>query len=434
MSDTEVEPVHPTTSERSPGDSRARAWIVTGLLVVFMMINFADKSVLGLAADPIRRDLGLSATAYGYANSAFFLLFSVSTVAVGFAADRVRSRWLLLGMALLWSIAQLPLALGGGAAALLASRILLGAAEGPAFPVAEHSALSWFPAGRRSLPSALVLAGTALGVIVSTPTLASVIDHHGWRTAFAAVAVAGFAWAAAWLALGSERRDARPVQKARDVGGPALGGAAVGYRRIVTTPTWIGASLAYFCAYWMVALSLVWLPSYLHDAVGYSTTTAARLVAAAWAVFTVVLLGHGALAGALTRRGVGSRWAGARFGALALTVSGLASCALPHLGRGTGFVLALLGIGVGAVMVNVSVTAVAELAPPARRGGALSAMNAVATLSGVIAPSVVGRLVDAHGAGGYRDALLLTGVVLLVGALAAATLVNPARDAHRLAR
>ncbi|MCX5443008.1 hypothetical protein OHB53_43535 [Streptomyces sp. NBC_00056] len=43
-----------------------------------MMVNFADKSVLGPAADEIRADLHLSATQFGPANSAFFLLFSVA--------------------------------------------------------------------------------------------------------------------------------------------------------------------------------------------------------------------------------------------------------------------------------------------------------------------------------------------------------------------
>lgn len=151
--------------------SGARAWIVTGLLVAFMMVNFADKSVLGLAADEIRADMGLSATDFGLANSAFFLLFSVAAGAVGLLADRVRPKWLLLAMALLWSVAQTPAALGGGLAVLIGSRVLLGAAEGPAFPVAQQAALSWFPNHRRNLPGALVTLGVTLGVITAAPGL-----------------------------------------------------------------------------------------------------------------------------------------------------------------------------------------------------------------------------------------------------------------------
>ncbi|SCF67287.1 Major Facilitator Superfamily protein, partial [Streptomyces sp. Ncost-T6T-2b] len=139
--------------------SSVRAWTVTALLVVFMMINFADKSVLGLAADEIRADLGLSATQFGLANSAFFLLFSVAAVVVGMAADRVSPKVLILVMALLWSVAQVPAAIGGGLAVLVASRVFLGAAEGPAFPVAQQAALSWFPNEKRNLPGALITIG-----------------------------------------------------------------------------------------------------------------------------------------------------------------------------------------------------------------------------------------------------------------------------------
>src|SRR5690348_17334792 len=106
-------PQHPTGTV-APAGARTRAWTVTVLLVVFMMVNFADKSVLGLAADEIRADLHLSATRFGLVNGAFFLLFSVAAVLVGLAADRVSPKILLLLMALLWSVAQVPAAIGGG--------------------------------------------------------------------------------------------------------------------------------------------------------------------------------------------------------------------------------------------------------------------------------------------------------------------------------
>ena len=34
-------------------DDRNRAWIVVALLFIFMVINFADKAVIGIAAVPI---------------------------------------------------------------------------------------------------------------------------------------------------------------------------------------------------------------------------------------------------------------------------------------------------------------------------------------------------------------------------------------------
>ncbi|MEU2494093.1 MFS transporter [Streptomyces sp. NPDC007883] len=188
------------------------------------MINFADKSVLGLAADQIREDLGLSAAAFGLANSAFFLLFSVCGAAVGLLADRIRPKWLLLAMAVLWSLSQAPLAVGGGFAVLIASRVLLGAAEGPAFPVAQQATLSWFPNHRRNLPGALIVLGITLGVLVAAPVLTWVIHHHGWRSAVAVVALAGVVWALLWIPFGGEG----PYAATPDKASPASAGPGDG--------------------------------------------------------------------------------------------------------------------------------------------------------------------------------------------------------------
>ncbi|MEV8563893.1 MFS transporter [Streptomyces sp. NPDC051917] len=436
MPNTDLTPV--TLTEPVPTNLRHRrqAWTVTGLLVVFMMVNFADKSVLGLAADPIRHDLGLSATGFGLANSAFFLLFSLCGATGGLLADRVRPRWLLLGMALLWSIAQMPMALGGGLIALVASRIVLGAAEGPAFPVAQHSALAWFPDRRRNLPGALINVGIALGVVLAAPGLTWMIQHHGWRSAFAAVAVAGVVWAAAWAVFGKDRAS---QAESRSAGACASSGGeessrAPSYRRILTTRTWIGATIGYFSTYWMIALSLVWVPSYLHDGLGYSTTTAAALVAAIWAVNGIALLVQAALTGRLLRRGVSSRWARGRVGGITLLVSALGCGALSQAARGPVTVLLLLvGFGLCGAMSTIAVTTVAEIVPARRRGGALGLMNAVVTTGGLIAPALTGYLVDAQGGAGYQHAVLLAAVLLALGGTAAVTLIDPARDARRLA-
>jgi MFS family permease len=83
--------------------------------------------------------------------SAFFLLFSVSGVVVGFLANRVRTKALMLVMSVIWAAVLLPMTVAANFAVLLASRVVLGAAEGPAFPVAVHSVYKWFGNQRRAL-------------------------------------------------------------------------------------------------------------------------------------------------------------------------------------------------------------------------------------------------------------------------------------------
>ncbi|MFZ3560585.1 MFS transporter [Streptomyces sp. BH055] len=407
-----------------------RAWTVTALLVVFMMVNFADKSVLGLAADEIRADLHLSATEFGLANSAFFLLFSVAAIVVGMAADRVSPKLLLLVMAVLWSVAQVPAAIGGGLAVLIGSRIFLGAAEGPAFPVAQQATLSWFPNGKRNLPGALITIGITLGVIISAPGLSWVIQHHGWRAALWVLAGTGVVWAVLWALFGADSPRARATVTARaaDDGAPK-----VPYRKIFASRTWIGTTLAYFMSYWSVALMLVWMPSYLRNALDYSAATAGRLVVLPWAVGALVLLGQAALTGRLMRRGVVSRKARGWVGGFMLAIGAVCCLLTPFVESVPAqTVLVALGFGFSGSYATVAATTVAELAPAARSGGALGLMNALVTVSGLLAPAAVGALVDARGDAGYQHAVLVTGVLVAIGAVLAFALIDPERDRARL--
>ncbi|MZD03906.1 MFS transporter [Streptomyces sp. SID5785] len=411
-----------------PGGGR-RAWAVTGLLVVFMMVNFADKSVLGLAGDEIRADLHLSATEFGLANSAFFLLFSAAAIVVGLAADRVSPKVLLLVMAALWSVAQVPSALGGGLAVLIGSRVFLGAAEGPAFPVAQQATLSWFPDERRNLPAALLTVGVTLGVMISAPGLTWLIQHHGWRSALWVLSAVGALWALVWAVYGADSpRTGAPRTAA---GAPRRPGIA--YRRIFATRTWIGVTVAYFTSYWSVALMLVWLPSYLRHAVGYSASTAGTVVVAPAAVGAAVLFGQAWLTGRLMRRGASGRVARGRIGAGMLAIGAVALLLAPSAdGRGAQTALIALGFGFGGAYATVAATTVAELAPANRRGGALGLMNALVTTAGLIGPAAVGALVDAQGAAGYRHAVLLSGALVAAGAVVAYVLIDPERDRARL--
>ena len=60
-----------------------KAWVMVALLFGFMMINFADKVIVGLAGVPIMTDLQLTPKQFGLVGSSFFLLFSISAVIMG---------------------------------------------------------------------------------------------------------------------------------------------------------------------------------------------------------------------------------------------------------------------------------------------------------------------------------------------------------------
>src|SRR5258708_979094 len=190
------------------------AWKITFLLFLFMLVNFADKIVVGLAGVPIMTELKLEPEEFGLLGSSFFFLFSISAIVVGFIVNRIATRWVLLALALVWALAQFPMVGTIGFTTLLVCRVILGAGEGPAFSVAAHSIYKWFPDEKRTLPTAILSQGSAFGVILAVPALNWVIVNHSWHYAFGALGVVGLMWVATCLILGHHGPLAPPAAMA----------------------------------------------------------------------------------------------------------------------------------------------------------------------------------------------------------------------------
>ena len=118
--------------------------------------------------------------------------------------NRVETRWVLAVLAVIWSLTQLPMLGNIGLWTLVGCRIVLGAGEGPSLPVALHSAYKWFENDQRTLPTAVILQGGALGIVLALPALNFIIVNYSWRWAFGALAIVGLLWVALWLALAEE--------------------------------------------------------------------------------------------------------------------------------------------------------------------------------------------------------------------------------------
>ena len=212
------------------------AWGMTALIFLFMLINFADKVVVGLAAQPIMAELHLTPEQFGLIGSSFFFLFALSAVIVGFITNHVPTRHTLLVMAIVWSLVQFPMLGTVSLEVLIACRIILGAGEGPAAPVATHAVYKWFPDSLRGLPTAIIAQGSALGVIIAVPALNWIIVNYSWHWAFGALGIVGLLWAVLWLIFGREGTLVDPP-----VRHAAGGGERVPYRYLLTCPSIVAA-------------------------------------------------------------------------------------------------------------------------------------------------------------------------------------------------
>jgi MFS family permease len=412
-----------------------------------MTINYADKGVLGLSAKSIMAETHMSSSAYGLIASGFFFLFSVSAAVVGVIIDRWPTKWVLLAMALIWSIMQLPMLGTVGFATIFASRVVLGAAEGPALPVANHAAYKWFGTADRSMVGAILTLGAPLGSIAA-PAITLVIVNYGWHAAFGIVGLAGFVWAAVWLVAGREGPETHPAPVDAQMTDNAEAVPAdasirrrpeavrLPYRRIVTSGTWLAGLAASFAAYWSVSLLVAWLPNYLEKGLGYSVSTTGTLVVLPWIVGAISMLGQGLLTRWLMNRGISSRWSRGVLGGGIVFVSGLALFAFIHSPDGWGKIaLMAIGFNVAGLIFGIAQSTTAEITPVGQRGTVLGVYTALYATAGVIAPYLTGRLVDAAArpVDGFNISFTIAAVLMMVTGVAAALFMRPEYDANRLA-
>src|ERR1700738_3462921 len=367
------------------------AWKITFLLFLFMLVNFADKIVVGLAGVPIMTEMKLEPEQFGLLGSSFFFLFSIAAIVVGFIVNRIATRWVLLALAAIWALAQFPMVGTVSFSTLLICRVILGAGEGPAFSVAVHAIYKWFPDEKRALPTAILSQGSAFGIILAVPALNWVIVNYSWHYAFGVLGVVGLMWVVAWLILGEEG----PLVQTATM---AAADPRIPYFRLLTSRTFVGCCAATFGAYWALSLGLTWFTPFIVQGLGFSP-----------------------------QRGV--------LGPAPLIVRGAILAVIPYL-EGAGLQIALLvaGSGLCGSIYVVCAPMIGEFTPVSQRGAAIAIYGAIYTLAAIIAPSVMGSMIQrASGLlDGYMTGFTINAVILIVSGLLGLLLLWPDTERARL--
>ncbi|MDF0530411.1 MFS transporter [Tsukamurella sp. 8F] len=426
----------PRSEPAIPGSqlgSRGRAWAIVAMIVLLMMINFGDKAVMGLAAKPLMEEMGLDATRFGAVSSSFYLLFSLSALVVGFVSNRVSTTTILGVIALLWSLATLPILILAAVPMLYLSRITLGGAEGPTAPIAAHAVQKWFPEQSRAVPTALTTMGGALGLAVTAPTLTYFITNHGWRSAFAVLAVAGLLWAAAWSVIGKEGPYRTYRSGAVGLTTDPIDEHVVSHRRLFTSRTWLGGLIGGMGAYWALAVATAWLPTLLERGRGYSTSKTALLVAVPSVFAAVAILAVPFVSERLIRRGISARLALGVTAGVTVLIAGVAAIAAGHTSGPLLIVLVAIAFGLPSAFYPLSFLMCGRISPVRQRGAVMATATAVTTLTGVVAPVVTGRVIDAAGGpeAAFTRVFLIAGVILIVCGAVSAAALHPDADARR---
>jgi MFS family permease len=466
------------------GRMNRRAWLMTVMLVLFQIIAFADKAVLGLVAQQAIPELGISTVQFGFIGSAFFFLYAIASVFLGIWAGKVPIKWVLLAMGLSWAILQFPMLFGGGAAVLLVTRILLGGAEGPATAISLSSAHSWFRPADRSLPSNLIAIGSTLGPVVAAPLLAFVIVNFGWRWAFGVLGIFGLVWTIAWFILGAdgpyggkrakssktETHHGLTALESETAAGTEASPSApepdsaeqdklagidrqqrVPWRAILTSGSFVVAVFAGFTNFWTQGFLTTWSPKYLAGVVNLSPEMVAVFFTFPWIFGAAVLLTLGILGRYLMRRGLSVHKAiGIPFG-VSLALAGVSFLLLPATTGAAS--VALLTVAAGcSVIYPMAPSAMAYAVGPQQRPVLMATLGGIASVGAIISPTAVGLFMDDAGyrtpspgqkdtaemianmTSGVHQSFGVAGLLLLAAGVLSVFFLNPDRTGQRLQR
>jgi MFS transporter, ACS family, hexuronate transporter len=183
------------TTEISP---RARMGLYEARLVALLSLNFGilffDRNALNFVMPFVKPELGLSNTQVGLASSALSFAWALAALFVGAAADRSgRRKRYLIAATVAFSLCSIIGGLATSFAVLLASRLLMGMADGGVAPISQSITAIAVPPERRGLAMGIMqnFGSNLLGSFAAPVLLVTFASAFGWHRAFFLAAIPG---------------------------------------------------------------------------------------------------------------------------------------------------------------------------------------------------------------------------------------------------
>ena len=380
---------------------------LVALLSVALLINYADRGSISIAAPLLGRELDLAPTEIGWLLGLFYWAYAPLQPVMGWLADRYGPARVLAGGFALWSLATALMGLAGSLAALVVLRLAMGAGEATFYPSALSLLSRNVPATQRARATATMQFGALIGPAMGALLGGMVMVKFGWRAMFVVMGIASLAWLLFW------RRWSR-----RAPGAAALPPSADDppYRLILGQRALWGGMIGTFCGNYAFYFVFSWLPLYLVNERGLSLAQMTPMTSAFYVVDGASVLATGWLLDRWVRSGATLNRAYKT--ALAASSAGVGLCliAASVVSGPVAAAAILLLTGVLDGLNSPSNPSVTQtFAGPRATGRWMGLQNAVGNVAGMSAPVVTGYLVE-YG-GGYTAALVASGVVALCGLL-----------------
>ena len=420
--------------------SRMR-WRIGGLMFLAGMVNYLDRSALGVAAPLVTKDLNLNPAELGIVFSAFSFGYAPFCFIGGHLSDRFGPRRVMTTAMMGWSIFCGLTAAAGGFVSLLILRLIFGFTEGPIGSTSNKMVRNWFPHREQASAISLANAGTPLGAALSGPVVGFLALAFGWRVAFLVITLIGFVWVLAWAPLTTDRPaqnrrvDAKELAHIED-GQATQPGVSAGGRLsdLLLRPSVLATAFAFFGYSCILFFFLTWFPTYLTTARHLSVRSMSFVTLIPWLLGFIGLAAGGPLSDLIFRR-TGNALLSRKLVLVSCLLASAVGIALAGLASTVFAAVALMSVSVFFMYLtgNTYWAIILDTVEGSRVGGVSGFVHFIANCGGIVAPLVTGFIVQATGS--FASAFVLIGAIAVLGALGVAAFVrSPVSELVRVQR
>jgi MFS transporter, ACS family, hexuronate transporter len=264
---TDVTDNQTTTLPPKAGGMR---WTIVGLLFFATTVNYIDRTMFGILAPGLGKELGWGENDYGNIVTAFQAAYAIGFLIFGRIIDIFGPR---IGYAIaivIWSIGHMAHGFASTVSQFMMSRIVLGLGEAGHFPSAVRASSEWFPQKERSFAIGWINSGTTIGVILTTPVVWFFMTflNLGWRETFLWTGTFGVVLLALWWTMYRNPRQATklsPAELAWIEHDPAEKQEPTPWLKLAATKEAWAYSIAKFLTDPVWFFLLFWLPKYFNS-------------------------------------------------------------------------------------------------------------------------------------------------------------------------
>jgi MFS transporter, ACS family, hexuronate transporter len=242
-------------------------WSIVALLFFATTVNYIDRTMLGLLAPTLGKDLSWNENDYGNIVTAFQAAYALGFLFMGAVIDKFGPKIGYTMAICIWTIGHVAHGFASSVVSFMAARVILGIGEAGHFPSVVRASSEWFPQKERAFAIGWVNSATTIGVILTAPTLAFFMVTLGfdWRQTFFITGLFGVVLLVLWRWWYSNPRESGKVsdgELAWIEHDPPEKVEQIGWRRIIRTREAWAFATAKFLTDPVWFLMLFWLPKY----------------------------------------------------------------------------------------------------------------------------------------------------------------------------